>query len=158
MNNERLIPRTSIDLVAAKMLRQQVGRGKRWSVVECSQGAGVPERKIEAALAPLDSEHFRPLATDDLLSLMSFLGLPAQNMVLALIGSSAVANDDADVGSDIAIIAMMAELSMMIARANAPDSPGGARRTHMETAPIAKHARVLVPLLQAIIREDDLAS
>jgi hypothetical protein len=55
-------------------LRLFVGRGRRYSVKELSNGAGVPSRAIEAAICFIDDENYRPLTLENLLSIAKFLG------------------------------------------------------------------------------------
>lgn len=55
-------------------LRLYCGRGRRYSVGEVSEGAGVPERAIECAMYQPHQAEFRPLRLEYLLSLNKFLG------------------------------------------------------------------------------------
>ncbi|HYI40012.1 MAG TPA: hypothetical protein VE053_06810 [Allosphingosinicella sp.] len=55
-------------------IRMFVGRGKRYSVKQASNGSGVPDRLIECAMCDPGSTDWRDLSLDALLSLSSFLG------------------------------------------------------------------------------------
>lgn len=83
------ISRTRLDLAVHDMLRFLCGRGKKWRVVDLAGSSGVPERAIECARCePGDPEH-RPLDREQLLSIMSALGIDGQNYILSLMGTAA---------------------------------------------------------------------
>lgn len=72
-----LIPLISRNLAGentARALRLFIGRGKRYSVKEVANGAGVKDRCIECAMAGPENTDWRPLNESQLASLMSFLG------------------------------------------------------------------------------------
>jgi hypothetical protein len=71
---EPLVSRNAIRERQRAALRLHVGRGRRYSVKELSEGAGVPERTIEAAMAFIDDENYRPLALENVASIAKFLG------------------------------------------------------------------------------------
>jgi hypothetical protein len=57
-------------------LRLFVGRGRRYTVKELSNGTGVPDRMIEAAMCAVDDTDYRPLTLENLMSIGTFLGAP----------------------------------------------------------------------------------
>lgn len=69
-----LISRSAAGEAEARALRMFIGRGKRFSVKEVSNGSGVKDRLIECAMAGPDNTDWRPLPAGALHSLMSFLG------------------------------------------------------------------------------------
>jgi hypothetical protein len=73
-NNDTLISRNSIREAIRKGLRLYVGRGRRYSVKELSNGSGVPDRVIECAMCDVESEDYRPLSLEALASIGKFLG------------------------------------------------------------------------------------
>lgn len=86
---EPLVSRSAAREKIRAALRLYVGRGRRFSVVELSQGAGVAERTIEAAMAPIEDENYRPLALENLLSIATFLKAPFVSHYLELAGLGA---------------------------------------------------------------------
>lgn len=86
---EPLISRNALDEQVHDALRLFVGRGRRYSVKQLAKGAGIPERMIESAIAPLDSTEFRPLARENLWSVIAFLRAPFTNELLALVQQGA---------------------------------------------------------------------
>lgn len=70
---EPLVSREEIREKIRKALSLYVGRGRRYSVEELSVGAGVPKRCIQAALAPINDENYRPLTLENLASISKFL-------------------------------------------------------------------------------------
>lgn len=70
-------------------LRLYVGRGRRYSVKELSNGCGVPDRMIESAMCDPDDPDYRPLALENLLSISSFLGPAFTSSFLELAGLGA---------------------------------------------------------------------
>lgn len=90
------ISRTQIDLVMHQILMRFVGRGKPFSIVQLSEDTNIPERKLESAKRePGDVEH-RGLRLEEAMSILSLIGLPAQNMVLSLMGTAAVPRNTAE--------------------------------------------------------------
>jgi len=73
-DNSLIISRTLAGEAEARALRLFIGRGKRYSVKEASNGSGVKDRVIECAMAGPDNTDWRPLSSGALHSLMSFLG------------------------------------------------------------------------------------
>ena len=84
-----LVSRTAVREKLRDALRLYVGRGRRYSVKELSNGTGVPDRVIECAMCDPDSEDYRPLKLEDLASLSSFLGAPFVSAFLELAGLGA---------------------------------------------------------------------
>ena len=86
---EPLVSREEIRERIRKALNLHVGRGRRFSVEELSEGAGVPKRSIQAALAPIHDENFRPLTLENLQSIGKFLGAAFVSSYLELSGFGA---------------------------------------------------------------------
>lgn len=67
-----------------------VGKGRRYSVVQLSKGAGVPQRTIECFKSyPYGHPDFRPLHSGALFSITAFLGSEFTNEWLRLTGQGA---------------------------------------------------------------------
>ena len=88
-NFELLISRSSIREMHRRALRLFVGRGRRFSVKELSNGTGIPDRVIECAMCDVDSEDFRPLSHEALASITKFLGASFASTYLELSGLGA---------------------------------------------------------------------
>lgn len=86
---ELLVSRNSARERIRDALRLHVGRGRRFTVKELSNGTGVADRLIEAAMAEVDSTDFRPLALEALLSIAKFLGASFVSHYLELTGLGA---------------------------------------------------------------------
>src|SRR3954453_24069073 len=86
---ELLVSRSAIREKQRSALRLHIGRGRRWSVREASQGSGVPERQIEAAMAFIDDENYRPLSLENSASLSKFLGVGFVSAMLEPMGLGA---------------------------------------------------------------------
>lgn len=86
---EPLVSREEIRERVRKALNLHVGRGRRYSVEELSVGAGVPKRAIQAALAPINDENYRPLTLENLSSIAKFLKAPFASAYLELSGLGA---------------------------------------------------------------------
>ncbi len=86
---EPLVSREEIREKVRKALSLHVGRGRRYSVEELSTGAGVPKRCIQAALAPIRDENYRPLTLENLASIGKFLEAPFVSIYLELSGLGA---------------------------------------------------------------------
>ena len=54
-------------------LRLFAGRGKRFGIKELSLGSGVKEKRLEAAMRPIDADDYRPLNHEELASVAKFL-------------------------------------------------------------------------------------
>jgi hypothetical protein len=86
---EPLISRNEIREAQRKALRLFVGRGRRYSVKELSNGAGIKDRVIEAAMAQIEDPDYRPLPQEALASIAKFLGAPFASVYLELSGLGA---------------------------------------------------------------------
>jgi hypothetical protein len=86
---EPLISRNLCYERLASALKLHVGRGRRYTVRELSEGAGVPERSIECALYQPHQAEFRPLRLEYVLSLYKFLGASFASHYLELSGLGA---------------------------------------------------------------------
>lgn len=80
---EPIVSRSAVDDATHDALRIFVGRGRRYSVKQLARGTGVPQRMIEAAIAPVGDTEFRPLSRDHFWSIMRFLRAPFANEVMA---------------------------------------------------------------------------
>lgn len=69
-----LVSRSSAREQFGKAVRLYVGRGKRYSVKQLSNGTGIPDRVIECAICDPYSEEYREPKLDAILSLSAFLG------------------------------------------------------------------------------------
>jgi hypothetical protein len=86
---EPLVSRNAIREKQRAALRLHIGRGRRYSVKEASEGSGVPSRAIEAAMCFIDDENYRPLTLENLASLNSFLGASFASHHLEICGLGA---------------------------------------------------------------------
>lgn len=87
---ELLVSRNAIRERQRAALRLHIGRGRRFSVKEASEGSGVPERQIEAAMCLIDDvDSYRPLALENVASLGMFLGASFVSHYLELSGLGA---------------------------------------------------------------------
>lgn len=93
--SELLVSRSAIREKHRSALRLHVGRGRRFSVAELSDGSGVPERAIEAAMCFIDDESYRPLALENVASIAKFLGASFASHYLDLSGLGAFELADA---------------------------------------------------------------
>lgn len=88
-NDSLLVSRNSAREKLRDTLRLYVGRGRRYSVKELSNGTGVPDRMIESAMCQVDDPDFRPLALESLLSIAAFLGPAFASAILEPCGLGA---------------------------------------------------------------------
>lgn len=72
--NSLLISRNAANETFREALRMFVGRGKRFSVKQLSNGTGIKDRMIECFMAQIDSTDFRKPDLEEVLSIASFLG------------------------------------------------------------------------------------
>jgi hypothetical protein len=84
VNFSPIVSRIAVDAAIHDALRQFVGRGKRYSVKVLANKSGVKDRCIEAAVAPVDGEDFRPLSRENLWSIMAVLGADFANHIMHL--------------------------------------------------------------------------
>lgn len=117
-DNSLLVSREQARNKIGSALRLFVGRGRRYSVKQLSNGTGVPDWQINAALIDGGSTDNRPLPPEALLSVMLFLGADFTNewMPLARQGAFELPDDDPDPGR---LAADSTEDSAAIARAAA---------------------------------------
>lgn len=87
--NSPLVSRSTVRSSIRDALRLYVGRGRRYSVKRLSNGTGVPDRMIEAAMCEPDDPDYRPLSLENLVSISAFLGAPFTSDWLALAGLGA---------------------------------------------------------------------
>jgi hypothetical protein len=88
-NDSLLVSRSSVRERIKDALRLYVGRGRRYSVKELSNGTGVPDRMIESAMCAVDDPDYRPLTLENLLSIAKFLGPTFASVYLELAGLGA---------------------------------------------------------------------
>ncbi|WBO23966.1 hypothetical protein [Sphingomonas abietis] len=88
-NIEPLVSREQVGEAIRKALALYVGRGRRYSVKELSNGTGIKDRVIECALCAPTSEHYRPLPLEALTTLELFLGPDFTAARLSLAGQGA---------------------------------------------------------------------
>jgi hypothetical protein len=86
---ELLVSCSAIRERQREALRLHVGRGRRFSVKQLSDGSGVPETNIENAMRILDCPAFRPLKQEELASIAKYLGAPFASHYLELSGLGA---------------------------------------------------------------------
>jgi hypothetical protein len=79
-----LVSRDTAENAICNALRLFVGRGRRYSVKQLSNGTGVKDRMIEGAMAHCGHSDHRPLPSFALLSIASFLGADFTNEWLRL--------------------------------------------------------------------------
>jgi hypothetical protein len=87
--SELLVSRSAIREKQRSALRLHIGRGRRYSVKEASDGSGVPTRAIEAAMCFIDDENYRPLSLENSASLSKFLGVRFVSAMLEPMGLGA---------------------------------------------------------------------
>lgn len=88
-NDLLLVSRNAVREKLRDALRLYVGRGRRFSVKELSNGTGVADRLIESAMCGIDTADYRPLSHEALASIAKFLGAPFASHYLELSGLGA---------------------------------------------------------------------
>lgn len=88
-NEPLLISRSAARSSVRDALRLYVGRGRRYSVKQLSNGTGVPDRLIESATCDPDSGDYRALCLEHLLSIAKFLGAVFTSEIIGLAGQGA---------------------------------------------------------------------
>lgn len=116
-NFSPLVSRIEIDGAIHDALRLFVGRGRRYSVKQLSNGSGVPDRMIESAMAEVESTDFRPLAREYLWSIMQFLGAAFTSELLLKIHQGAFDLPDDEIPPPGEIIRDAAQDTARIAEA-----------------------------------------
>jgi hypothetical protein len=81
-----LVSRNAVREQLRHALRLHVGRGRRFSVKELSNGTGVADRMIECAMCDPDNTEYRPLSCEALVSIAKFLGAPFASSFLEIAG------------------------------------------------------------------------
>lgn len=96
-----LVSRSAANDAICEALRLYVGRGKRYSVKQLSNGSGVKDRMIESAMLSSDDPAHRRLPPEALLSLCSFLGATFTTEILrtAEQGAYELADGEPDPGA-----------------------------------------------------------
>lgn len=139
-DNTLIISRSEAGAAEARALRLFIGRGKRYSVKEASNGSGVKDRVIECAMAGPDNTDWRPLSSGALHSLMSFLG---PDFITAwLKPTTFAAHDPAQIDHEEMLehaVAYVAEH----AKARSRSSPGGAEIVPIEITDLDRAAAPL---------------
>lgn len=120
-NQFLLVSRNDLGEAVAAALCLYVGRGRRYSVKQLSNGTGVPDRQIECAKIDPNGrqgDDWRPLKFEEFFSLAKFLGEGFTSEVLRLSGQGAytLPEDDLpgpselvrDCAEDTAEVAVMA--------------------------------------------------
>jgi hypothetical protein len=87
--NPPLVSRNAIREKLRDALRLHVGRGRRYTVKELSNGTGVADRLIESAMCDVESPDYRPLSLEALASISKFLGVSFASAYLELSGLGA---------------------------------------------------------------------
>lgn len=135
-----LISRSVAGDTEARALRLFIGRGKRYSVKEASNGSGVKDRAIECAMAGPDNTDWRPLPAGALHSLMSFLG---PDFITAwLKPTTFAAHDPASVDHE-ELIEHALNYVAEHAKARRRESPGGAEIVSIEISDLDRAAAPL---------------
>lgn len=95
-----LVSRSAANDAIRAALRLYVGRGRRVTVKQLSNGTGVKDRVIECAMYASDDPEHRPLRPEALLSLCMFLGATFTSEILRLTGQAAfdLPDDEPDPG------------------------------------------------------------
>lgn len=95
-NINLIVSRSSAREAFAAALRLFIGRGRRYSVKQASNGSGVADRMIESFMADPDSTDYRKPDLEETLSLSSFLGeaFTTEWLRLAKLGAFALPDDN----------------------------------------------------------------
>lgn len=144
-NNEsaELIPLVSRNLAGentARALRIFIGRGKRYSVKEASNGSGVKVRVIECAMAGPDNTDWRALNEWQLASLMSFLG---PDFITAWMKPTSFAAHDPSKVDHEELLEHALNYIAEHTKARRRESPGGAEIVPIEIADLDRAAAPL---------------
>lgn len=84
-----LISRSAANERFREALRMFVGRGKRYSVKQLSNGCGIKDRMIESFMAQIDSTDFRKPDLEEVLSIASFIGPDFTSELISLASQGA---------------------------------------------------------------------
>ena len=91
-----LVSREQAGNTIGAALRLFVGRGRQYSVKQLSNATGVKDRMIECAMCDAGSIDYRPLPSEALLSIATFLGAVFTSEWMALAKQGAFDLPDAD--------------------------------------------------------------
>lgn len=145
-----LVSRSAAQEQIRRCLRMFIGRGKRYSVKEASNGSGVPDRVIECAIAPDGSTDYREPPYHVVESLKSFIGPELSSALMSPIGQGAYWLPDGD-GDDLHALARDgAEFNHEFLAATDPTSPGGADVIPLEREKLKTIARRMGPRAGAV--------
>lgn len=124
-NNDLLVSRNSSWEKLNDALRLFVGRGRRYSVKQLSNGTGVPDRVIECAMADPEGGDHRPMPFECILSIALFLGADFTTEVLAVTrqGAFDLPDDEDPNPGDLAIDASECTTTVIRAAANGRIDP-----------------------------------
>ena len=111
-----LISRDRYGEAISAALRIYVGRGRRYSVKQLSNGTGVKDRIIECAMVEPDNTDWRPLPGDALLSIAMFLGAGFTGEWLSLAAQGAYDLPEAGEPDPMALAAEAADDTAQIVR------------------------------------------
>lgn len=104
-NLSPLVSRERVGNAIGSALKLYVGRGRRYSVKQLSNGTGVKDRAIECALCDAASVDYRPLPLEAVISIARFLGADFTSEWLGLAGQGAfdIPDDDAPPAMRLAV-------------------------------------------------------
>lgn len=149
--NETLVSRAKHFEAVTRALNLYVGRGRRFSNLDCDRGAGVPERMMESYRQYPDHSDWRPIKPEEFASLICFLGPEFHSKYLAEIASGQGAywlpegdGDAASLNTD------SAEFNYEYARATDPASEGGPEITPKERQKLRVVASRMGPKAHAV--------
>lgn len=133
-----LVSREQGENAFADAMRLYVGRGRRYSVKQLSNGTGVKDRLIECAMCASGTVDFRPLNMGAQLSIMKFLGPDFTSEWIKLAGQVAFHKPE---GVDLdEVEARAREVLACKGAAHHPESPAGRELSACEVAEL--HTRV----------------
>ncbi|MEH3121198.1 MAG: hypothetical protein PGN16_04325 [Sphingomonas phyllosphaerae] len=126
-----LISRDRYGETISAALRLFVGRGRRYSVKQLSNGTGVKDRMIECALVEPGNCDWRALPGDALLSISRFLGAAFTNEWLHLADQGAFDLPDGEEPTPMSIAAEAAEDTATVVRMAADQKWDAAERAQL---------------------------
>lgn len=112
-----LVSRTAAREAFRDALRLYVGRGRRWSVKQLSNGTGIADRMIECFIAPIGSTDYRRPDFEEVLTLSKFLGPEFTSEWLCLADQGAFQLPDSEDKPPAVIAADNAEDNAALTRA-----------------------------------------
>ena len=144
-DNRLLVSREHAENAFGDALRLFVGRGRRYSVKQLSNGTGVKDRAIECAMCPSGSPDFRRLDMGQQLSIMSFLGPLFTSEWLVHVGQ--VAFDKPEGIDHDELEDRCREILAAKGKAHHPDSPAGRELSECEIVTLNTKAAELKVLV-----------